>query len=202
MTHTTREAWLQAAVEELRPSYDGLGGTDAKLPDVVRVSCGWAPKHSKNSVGWCVKSTAAADGASHIFVSPEVESPRIVLAILAHELIHAADDCTNGHTGPFKVMHKAIGFEGKPTYSNPGPEMTERLDALAERLGPYPHRSMSPTAREKKQSTRMIKVVCKGGGWAEDDCAGYCARITRKWLDTIGAPCCPACGEQMSEEDQ
>lgn len=44
---------------------------------------------------------------------------------------------------------------------------------------------------KKKQSTRMIKASCP-------EC-GYTVRVTRKWLDTAGAPICPACEEQMKE---
>ena len=43
MAHTVREEWLLAAVEELRPMFEAQG---AKLPDAIRVTCGFPDRKS------------------------------------------------------------------------------------------------------------------------------------------------------------
>ena len=39
--HPTREAWLEAAIDQFRPLFDAVG---APLPERVKVTCGWATK--------------------------------------------------------------------------------------------------------------------------------------------------------------
>lgn len=46
---------------------------------------------------------------------------------------------------------------------------------------------------KKKQTTRMVKVVCAG--------CGYVARTTHKWLDEAGAPICPCNQEPMEAKE-
>ena len=45
-------------------------------------------------------------------------------------------------------------------------------------------------AQNKKQGTRMLKVVCANG-------TGYTVRMTRLWIDTYGTPKCPCCNKAM-----
>lgn len=113
-----------------------------------------------------------------------------MLDVLVHELVHAADDCRSGHKGAFRRLATAIGLTGRMTATVAGPELAARLHALAEELGPYPHAALDASMR-KKQSTRMLKVVCP-------DC-GYAVRTTNKWLE-IGVPTCP-CGTEMQPEE-
>jgi hypothetical protein len=44
-------------------------------------------------------------------------------------------------------------------------------------------------AAPKVLTTRLIKVVCKNRA------CGFNCRITRKWIDEVGAPHCPAHGK-------
>ena len=56
-------------------------------------------------------------------------------------------------------------------------------------LGEYPHAILGgENSGGKKQSTRLIKCECE---------CGYNVRITRKWLNDLGAPICPSCNIQM-----
>jgi len=181
LIHTTREEWLTAAIEALAPLFKQHGHT---VPP-VRVSVGWpggrGPK--QNVVGQCWGTTSAADGTAQMFISPIVSDPYAVLGILAHELAHAVDDCRNGHRAPFVRIIRSIGLAGKPTATTPGPELEPVLHGIIGTLGMFPHATLT-AACTKKQTTRMLKLVCP-------EC-GYTIRTTAKWLET-GVPTCP-CG--------
>lgn len=205
---TNREAWLIAAVEELRPMFAELG---EELP-TVRVSVGWPGGRGNKSatIGQCWAKCMTADSVPQLFVSPVLDDGKRVLDVLAHELVHAVDDCKSGHRGRFAKVAKGIGLTGKMTATVAGDELKAKLATIADKLGTYPHARLSngapitpakpgddpeadpeddPTQGEPKQGTRMLKVVCP------DD--GYTVRTTRKWLD-VGLPSCP-CGATMRE---
>lgn len=184
-----REEWLEAAAVRLSGMI--AESTDLKPSKHVFVSVGW-PRRDRGGkvIGQCF-AKKASDGSHHVFISPMLGTATEVLPTLLHELIHAADDCESSHKGEFRKAWKALGFTGKPTCSEPGSELRGTLKALAGELGKYPHKRLSPVDL-KKQSTRMLKVSC-----TDADC-GCVVRMTRKWLDTVGAPVC-ACGEPMEE---
>ena len=190
----TREEWLVAAVEAVAPLFAELGET---LP-AVRVSVGWpGGSGRKNSViGQCWSTKVAADKVSQVFISPVLDDAVRVLDVLAHELIHAIDDCESGHKGRFAKIAKAIGLTGKMTATVAGDDLKAKLEAIAEELGEYPHAAIASGAAgadgPKKQTTRMMKVECAEG-------SGYKARMTRQWLEEFGAPICPCHEERMIE---
>lgn len=190
---TTREAWLMTGIEHFRPMFEEVG---AELPEKIRVSTGWTKRARKGSVGWTWISTAAEDKVSNVFISPEISDSVTALRILGHELIHVWDDCEHGHTGAFKKVWNALGFEGKATECTAGEELTDTLEALVCIMGEYPHSKMltgdagGKGTMPKKQGTRMIKLVAP-------DCCGYTARTTQKWIDA-GLPSCPH-GTEMEE---
>lgn len=188
----TREEWLVAAVEALAPIFAAVEET---LPE-VRVSVGWPGGNGrKNSViGQCWSTKVAADSVSQLFISPVLEDAVRVLDVLAHELIHAIDDCQSGHKGRFAKIAKAIGLTGKMTATVAGDDLKEELVKIADALGEYPHAALVNPGQgadgPKKQTTRMMKVECAEG-------SGYKARMTRQWLEEYGAPFCPCHNEQM-----
>lgn len=184
-----REAWLHKAIKALTPMFAEKG---INLPPKVQVSCGFPGGGSaRKRIGECWNTNAAGDGVNHIFISPRLEQPVIVLATLIHELIHAADNCENGHKAPFKSMAVAMGLEGKMTATVPGDELIETLKGVAEKLGDYPHKALSADVAGKKQTTRMLKAVCIAGG------SDYKVRLTRKMVDEYGFPKCPCHDETM-----
>lgn len=186
--HTTREAWLVAAVEALRPMFADLGET---VP-AVRVSVGWpGGRGKKNSViGQCWASRAAADEVAQVFISPVLDDAAVILSTLAHELVHAVDDCKSGHRGRFAKIAKGLGLEGPMTATHAGEGLKERLSEVAADLGEFPHAALTPAlSGVKKQGTRMLKVVCPVDG--------YTIRTTAKWLE-VGLPTCP-CGTEMEQ---
>lgn len=185
--YETREAWLEAAVEELKPLFANIG---VELPK-VRVSVGWPSKGGTATkgkvVGQCWNSKASKDGVAQIFVSPTMGDDLVAtLGVVCHELIHAWDDCKNQHKGPFLAKFKLIGLVGKATCSEVGENLREVLTKIIEKLGEFPHSALDPFEMAKqrpKQTTRMLKL-------SAPDCCDYTVRTTQKWIDE-GLPKCP-----------
>lgn len=48
------------------------------------------------------------DGINQIFISPVLDDPMVVLSTLAHELVHAIDDCKHSHGPVFKKISKDL----------------------------------------------------------------------------------------------
>jgi hypothetical protein len=199
----TREAWLHAAIEAVRPRFTAIG---MPLPERLHVSVGFgygAKAESKVILAQCWARRASADGVNHIFISPIEADPAAMLASLVHELIHAADDCASGHRGAFAAAAARLGLQGPMTATRPGVELAAEMITLAEALGPFPHAKLDPRTATGprpgpgpgepgggkihsgpgKQGTRMIKLTAAG-------CCGYTVRTTAKWL-TQGQPLCP-----------
>ena len=111
---TIREQWLETAIELMKPHFaESIPGVE--FPK-VRVSVGWpGVKSGPRTIGQCWAPCTATDNVSQIFISPVLEDPILVLATLAHELIHAIDEVKSGHKGAFGVMARAIGLEGRLT---------------------------------------------------------------------------------------
>lgn len=193
--HDTREQWLESAADYLYTDFIGELG---RLPKKTgyQISCGWPSSRSQSiknrRLGECWYPTACADKETHhIFISPLLSDPIEVLSVLLHELIHPICGVDVGHKGAFKRIALAVGLEGKMTSTHAGKELTRRLNALAKKLGEYPHAALKGTSRKKKQSTRLIKLVA-------ESCCAYVARTTRKWIDEEGLPSCPH-GMEMIE---
>lgn len=184
--HETREAWLLAAVEALRPIFEEVGET---IPP-VRVSVGFpGGRGKKNSViGQCWASVVATDKVSQIFIHPKLADPVRILDVLAHEIIHAVDDCKSGHRGRFAKIAKGIGLVAPMTATTAGEDLKVRLTEISEALGAFPHAALGDVlSASPKQTTRMKKVECPS--------CGYTLRTTEKWL-SVGLPTC-VCGTAM-----
>lgn len=193
--YQTREEWLTEAaaaiISEFGEDFDRIiGPSAADHLAHLKVSAGFPSKMGLTSrIGECWKASSAQDGVSHhIFINPRLVDPVEVLATLAHEAVHAADDGEHSHRGPFTRMVRAMGLEGKPTATVAGEVFAEWASGLARHLGDYPHTALvSVSSPTKKQTTRMIKVMAP--------CCGYVARTTRVWLE-VGSLSCP-CGNEM-----
>ncbi len=190
--YKTREQWLEAAVKEVSKSI--FAPKNIEVP-AVRVSVGWPGGRGKKQgvVGQCFASFSSTDKVAQIFVSPAVDKTLSVLATLTHELVHAVDDCKSGHKKDFIKIAREIGFEAEWTSSeNRTDALTEKLQAVAEKLGEFPHAAIRQEERPTTQPTYMRKLTC-----AHDD--DYKLRMTRKMLDEYGAPICPCHREEMIE---
>lgn len=181
-----REQWLTRAVPKLVAIINETGILDISDTDAatkISVSVGWPGGKSVNKVIGQCWPTGMGSGTAHLFVSPRITDPVAVLDVLLHELIHAADDCKSGHKGVFTRCARKCGLEGKPTATSAGPELKERLTAIAVSLGDYPHVGIKPGQKiAPVQGTRMIRCECNG--------CGYIVRTTRKWLG-VATPTCP-----------
>jgi hypothetical protein len=185
----TREQWLKMAEAHMQPWITQLGYV---YPANTRVSCGF-PKSSKgknNSIGQCWTSAVSEDKTHEMFICPTQANPLRVCDILLHEMVHATIGVEHGHKRPFIKLARWLGLEGKITATVAGKDLGERIAKLLAAMPPYPHAPMHPTARTApKQVTALLKVACPH--------CGYIARVTAKWLDTIGAPICPCQNEPM-----
>ncbi len=193
-TYKTREEWLTAATEALRPMFRGHGH---EVPP-VRVSCGWpstgGTSTKKRTLGQCWDKKMAADNTvPQIFISPWLsdlvgESRHGVLPTLVHELVHAVFGCEESHGKKFGKLARELGLEGRLTATTAGDDLAARLEILAKELGDYPHSRLDllRDPKTKKQTTRMVKCECP-------EC-GYVCRTTRTWLDK-GTPLCPCGGD-------
>lgn len=195
----TREAWLCRAAMLLaeRIMLRSLDSTSyARVVHGVRVSCGW-PAGGGTRIGQAWSHKVSDDSMCEIFISPALDEPLRVLDVLLHELCHVAVGIEHGHRAPFKRIARACGLEGKLTATVAGDELRAKLAPIAAELGEYPHAKLERTSGQKKQGTRMLKLVCSGGDACE--CGGYSVRTTAKWI-AVGMPFCPA-GTEMKEAD-
>jgi hypothetical protein len=196
----TREQYLLAAVDSLRPLFTRAGAT---IP-AVHVSTGWpssrGTSQKRKALGECWDKSASADKVAQVFISPWLSDclnarppgndGMGVLPVLVHELVHVVIGNEAGHGPKFRKLALAVGLEGKMTSTIAGEKLIGELKALMPALGDYPHAKLDLLKRPtKKQGTRMIKCVCP---------CGYTVRTTKKWLER-GTPTCP-CGEDMVAE--
>ncbi len=155
----TREAWLTRAVERLR---DDLFPPEQKPPRVW-VSVGFPKGHRGRgrAIGQCWDGSLSGDGAPHIFVHPALVDPVAVLAVLAHELVHATVGVEAKHRGPFPELCKRIGLVRPWTATTPGEETLIALEAISRGLGPFEHSALTPpTVTREKSRQRVWKCAC------------------------------------------
>lgn len=189
MQHDTREGWLIAATNEMRPWFAEAGYT---LPETIRFAVAFPSVGARGkAIGECWQPAASADGFHTVIVRADQATAIEVLGVLVHENVHASLPTGTGHGKVFRKAATKLGLAGKMTTTVPSPELIERLHALAERIGPLPHAKLNfrdgqGEDRPKKQTTRMLKAQC--------DCCGYTIRLSRQWAE-VGLPECPADGE-------
>jgi hypothetical protein len=178
VNYETREQWLNAGVRALGEKVFAPAGYT--LP-AVKVSCSWPGGGSaRKRIGECWARSASVAGINEIFVTPRIDQGMMALDVLAHELVHAVDDCEHGHRKPFVAIGKQIGLQGAPTTMCAGDALRAVLEAIIGELGPYPHAKLDLSTR-KKQSTRNLKFTC-------GEC-GAVWRMTAKW-NVLYCPCC------------
>ena len=177
--HSMREAWLQAGVECIRPIFEARG----HVVPPVRVSVGWSASGQRSRViGECWPTARAADGMNQIFIVPSLGEAVQVLDVLAHELVHAVDDCEHGHGREFKAIALSVGLVGpRMLHACAGPALKARLTAIAAELGPFPHGALS---------RRAPRAANRNPPRAKCPQCDYRLAIPRKFLH-LGPPICP-----------
>ena len=179
----TREEWLNAGLNALRPWFQEKA--QVEIPSDTRVSVGFPGGGSaRKRIGECWPRARSKDNVNEIFINPTLSDPVQMLDVLAHEAVHAVDDCVSGHKKAFRTIAKAIGLEGKMTSTHAGVELKAELERILATLPPLTHGALDLTGR-KKQPTRLVKLEC--------DSCGMLIRTTAKWIEQTGNPSC-ACG--------
>ncbi len=176
--HSHREAWLDAALTQLRPLFAQNGYL---VPD-CRVSCGFASTGVRSGhIGQCWSRRSSRDGINQIFISPALEDPVEVLDTLVHELVHAVDDCQHKHGKEFKKIALRMGLQGPMRSAGAGPELKTRLQGLAQSLGAYPHGRLAVPAKAAARPPRP-RARC--------EVCGFEVPMLKKFLH-FGPPMCP-----------
>ena len=208
----TREGYLTVAMSMLNDAL--FAPLDNPVPTNTRVACGWPSRgglsKSRRVLGQAWHSKCSADGTYEILISPYLDEPLTVIAVLGHELVHVVVGFEHGHRGPFKRLATAIGLEGPMTATKPGVAFIEAVTPIVDALGTYPHAQLGivgglpvnpragpddpDTTGPRPDRARMIKAQCP-------DC-GMVIRLARKWISS-SAPTCPnlECGhhDQLME---
>lgn len=181
-----RESWLTLLAAKVAPWFAELG---QPVPEGIRLSCGFPSRLGLGArnrrVGECWDGSVSAAGHREIFISPVLDDPVEVAQVIVHELLHAALPDGVGHRGAFPRLARALGLEGRPSATLPGDAFRARIAPILVEVGPYPHTRITPAARPPRP---------RGDLRARCGACGYSARVTRKWLDAVGAPICPCPG--------
>ena len=176
----TREEWLTEAVviidrDIFAPYLNKKYAAESDWPETpCRVSCSWpgGAGKKKGVAGQCWSPSNSADQTTEIFICPDEDQPVNVLDTLVHENVHRWAGVTCGHKGEFRKMALAVGLTGKMTSTVAGEELHPRLCGIAIELGDYPHAKLTAGDR-KKQTTRMLKIVCGCGNVARQSQTAY-----------------------------
>lgn len=182
----TREQWLNIALHKhVAPLLKDKAGVE--LPADCKVSVGFPGGGSaRKRIGECWPRERSSLKVNEIFLNPAMNSVPKLMDVLVHEAIHAADNCASGHKGFFRRTAKSVGLTGKMTATSAGPELAKWIEATIAKMPAFDYGSLNLDGR-KKQSTRMLKVIC-------GEC-GYTLRTTQKWVE-VGLPTC-CCGGEM-----
>ena len=190
--HKHKEVWLAEAMKLVRKHFEDAG---FEVPEHVRVSTGWPHKQGisqkKRRIGEAWSHTCSGDGVHEVIISLWLDDPVKVLGVLIHEVVHVTVGVEHGHRKPFADCAKAVGLTKPWTATGESPELVEKLEGWAKKLGDYPHARLDQKPTEKKGS-RLIKMEC-------GDC-GCKIRTTATWLDEYDGftwPC--PCGGEFVE---
>jgi hypothetical protein len=107
--HKYAEVWLHEAMELMRPKFAEAG---YEIPPVhLSVgfsSAGYRVNTKRLILGMCYSRRMDKEGLNQIFISPVLDEPLKVLVTLAHELVHAIDDCKHSHGPVFQKISKDL----------------------------------------------------------------------------------------------
>jgi len=159
--HETREQWLLAAVQLVKPIFEAKNHV---MPDDCQVSCGFASTGTKSHhIGQCWSRRSGTHERNQIFISPALGDPVEVLDTLVHELVHAVDNCEHKHGKEFKKIALSIELEGPMRSAGAGKALKAVLIELAQQMGPYPHGQLK-VVHTRKISTPRPKRAARIAG--------------------------------------
>ena len=152
----TREEWLRRFVRRARPVFEADGLT---IPERLFVGVGLL---DRRAVGRTYSDKLSSVGAVEITVEQTRDSTVEVAGTLVHELIHASG--IHGHRRDFAKAGRQLGLCGKPRSMRFDQALPEWAETIVEMIGPYPPGTLQHPPREKRQTTRMLKVECQACG--------------------------------------
>lgn len=153
-TMETREAWLLEACEHLRPVLRDAG---VECPPPFRSPS--VPKGGRGR-GRSNRPVLARAGcgrrAPRYLRSPVLVNAERILDVLLHELVHAG--ARHQLWAPRQVRRGARVRTGRTANRDLcGPELSRRLNAITQTLGPLPHAALS-VVEEPKQTTPSLRL--------------------------------------------
>jgi hypothetical protein len=185
--YKTREEWLLAAVEEIRPIFSLKGH---QIPLDCQVSCGFASTGTRSHhIGQCWSRSSSTHERNQIFISPALYEPAEVLDTLVHELVHAVDNCEHKHGKEFKKMALSLGMVGPMRSAGAGPELKAKLEVVAQALGSYPHGKLKVVHH---------KAISRSRPRAKCPTCGFQVPMLKRFL-AYGAPICPKDKVEMEQ---
>jgi hypothetical protein len=199
--YATREEWLSAAYQILRPRFDELAeliNTAAAetgktipgialytMPERIHISVGFgygAKRENSVILGQSWRSDRSEDKINHMFISPEIAHASTVLGVMIHEMLHVLFDCDHGHDRIFAAFGQMLGLEGKPTEMLPGPSFEMELMLMAEaQLGAYPHVALNVERSTALVPVDGVPVPTGAGGWGYVGPSPQRARMIKAW---------------------
>jgi hypothetical protein len=183
--YTSRESWLRAATDELRPDFENIG---CPLPEKIRFAIAFTSTGKRGHMaGECWHPESSDDQHYEIILRADISDPVEVLGVLVHELVHTLLPATVNHGKGFRALALRIGLEGAMRHTQPTPLLKQRLQAIAANLGELPHAKlnfMGSSDVPKREQTRHLKAECGATG------CGYTFQISAKWA-RAALPICP-----------
>jgi hypothetical protein len=188
----SREDWLLAVVEVARPMFADVG---SPLPETVRVGIGRTTR--KSYLGECWASQQSDDGHREIWIKPYTRDPMSIIAVLIHELSHAALPFEIKHKKPFVDLARKMFLEGKPTATYGGEPFQEVWKPLLPQFGEYPggilneRALLADKAPAQKAHLKMCCNTCEINFW-----------ITPKFIKKVSQFQCidEGCGGELYAE--
>lgn len=159
-----RVAYLEAAYDLLRESLL------PEAPDRARTALAYSfPSRGAHStdgrgrIGECHWGSLAGSATGErilIVVHPsEWSDDTRVLAVLAHEMVHASLGREIGHRAPFAALARRIGLDGRPAATFAGSAFTRWVDEKRGRLPSFPAGALTLAGR-RIQGTRLRLYEC------------------------------------------
>lgn len=206
----------ETAEEFLRIIYkDGYGPPFEKqgyrLPWPVDIDFSFTSSGARQGPGGeFYDGAATTNGVPKINIRCDDADLHRIIRVLGHQCIHAAVGAAEGHGRKFFICAHRMQFVGtKMREAVPGPELTERVHALADSLGPFPRGALKFETHDhagvekppklsadhpERQKNRQLKAEC-----LVEEC-GYIARVSAMNLREKGAPLCPVHLQPMWHE--
>jgi hypothetical protein len=182
--YKTREEWLMAAIELLRPFFVEHGHD---LPEKIRTAIGFTGQGRTGKMrGEAWQPEKSEGGYWELFIRPDTADPFEVLTVLAALLVVVLASNAQNPAEAHKTIAAEIGLRGTRREPGAGPILIRRLNTIAEALGPLPHDAMTIATKAvgaaPKQKARLLLAACP--------VCGCKIRLTQLAIDNSGLPIC------------